>query len=274
MLLVLTLALAVSFFATIYYLIVPSGIYQTSPLDLTLDKINSQLKERLTTGNKALAISAMGKTQADIIKIALMIGLGLGFITFFIGFKFIGVLVIPLAIIVAIGGVLLTEKVLENEFKLWQARALESAPTLINFIPAFLEIGNVTLGDTIRMTLPFLREPLKSEVWRAYDQIARTGKVTPHDALMGMANKIQHPCIDAVCFRLSVAWTTRVKPDIFDDLTDQLDDMKEVAATRATTAKSGLLALICVFGLIGAFLVYGYAGWKWLTQLMTGGFGM
>lgn len=270
--LVLYIGLFISLFILLYLILIPTGIYQTSPAGLTIDAAKRQLENRLIAGNKGIALSVTQKSLNEVIKIALVVGLGLGVLTLVLGLKLVGVFAIPLAIAVTIGGMLLTEQIIQNEFKMWQAKIMEGTPTLVNFVPAFLEIGTITPREALSMTLPFLQEPLKTEVWTALDKINRTGRV--QDALTELSGRVKHPVMDAICTRLISAWDHHVSPDIFDDLTDQIEDMKEIAATQATAAKSGFLALLCVFGLLGACLVFGYPGLQWMSQQMSRGFGM
>lgn len=268
---VLIAGLFLSLLACLYLLIVPTGIYGTSPVGVTMDMARRKLEEKLTEGDKAARLAIVNRSAADIIKSGLFIGLGLGVLALLAGMKFIGLLAIPAAIAVALLGIYLAELGAQNDFKTWQARLFEGVPVMVNFVPAFLEVGSISPREAIALTLPFLPEPLKTEVWTALDRIKRTGRV--REALDSLASRAKHPCIESICSRLTTAWDTRIKADIFDDLGDDLDDLREMAATRATTLKGGMFAMICVIGLVGAMLIFGYPGMQYMVKQMGGGFG-
>jgi hypothetical protein len=78
--------------------------------------------------------------------------------------------------------------------------------------------------------------------------------------------------VDALCLRLSSVWDTRVSPDVFDDLSDLVTEIKEMAATRATAAKGGFLALVLLMGLLTGMLLIGYPGLQWVLLEIGGQF--
>jgi len=271
LLIVFSAGLFICLLASLYLLLVPTGVYNTSPAGVTIDRARRLLERKLTDGDKASRLAIVKRSTTDIIKTGLYIGLGLGSITLLLGFKYLGFMVVPLAIVITILGIYLAEFATQNEFRAWQAQLFEGVPVMVNFVPAFLEVGSITPREAISLTLPFLPEPLKGEIWSVLDQVKRTGNV--EDAFQKLAQRTKHPSLDAICFRISTAWKSRIDPDIFDDLGDEIDDLREMAATRATTLKGGMFAMISVIGLLGGLLIFGYPGLQFMVQKMGGGFG-
>jgi len=268
---VLTAGLFLSLLVALFLLLVPSGVYGTSPAGITVDIARRRLLQKLLEGEKAARLAVIKRAPSDIIKTGLLIGLGLGLLALLLGHHFIGVLAIPLAVGVTIAGIYLAEYGAYNEFKAWQARFFEGMPVLVDFVPAFLEVGSINTREALNLTIPFLPEPLKTEVTTVLDKIRRTNKVK--EALDSLASRAKHPVADSVCFRLAANWNN-MQPEMFDDLGDEMVDIQEMSATRATTLKGGMFALIAVVGLLGAFLIYGYPGWQYTKELIGGGFGI
>ena len=144
-------------------------------------------------------------------------------------------------------------------------------PTLTSFAPAFLKVGGITLRDAISMTVPFLKGPLRDEIWIALDRIKRRGDTK--SAFDNLVDRVDHLCMDSICLRLSTAWDASPSPDLFADSSDQMRDMEEIAAAGATAGKAGMFAPICVLGLLGAALVFGYPAWIYLSSKLAMGFG-
>ncbi|RJX22196.1 MAG: hypothetical protein C4575_01980 [Desulforudis sp.] len=261
----LTIGLFFSFLVLLL-LFTLSGTYSVSPATKGIDAVRQQLKERLTKGHRATRLAVLSKHSKEVVNTAFLIGGGIGVVSLLFGWILVGPWAFIIAIFGFIGGMLLTDVLIQNEYKQAQARLFEGIPALINFMPAFLEIGSITPREAMQHTLSFLPEPLKSEMWSVCDRIARTGNAK--EAFNSLANRAQHPAIDAICFRLSSAWDTRVNTDIFADLSDQVDEIKEMAATRATTAKSGFLAVVLLMGLFTSMLVIGYPGAMWIVHQM------
>ncbi len=267
----MAIALFICILITFLLVLVPRDEYDVSPGNAAIEKVKSSFGARLTTDSKKNILGILNRSIKDIVKTGLLVGIGLGFIVTLLTFKFIGPFAVVAGLLTVLSGFILAEKLVESEYKKWQERLFEGIPTLVNFTPAFLEIESITPREALNYTLPFLPEPLRSEMWSAIDRIRRTGKV--RDAMNVLSQRANHPLVDAISFRISATWDAKVTSDIFGDLSDQVDDMTEMAATRATTAKTGYMALVCVFGLVGMVLIYGYPGMSYLMNKMTGGFG-
>ncbi|MEW6727592.1 MAG: hypothetical protein ACOYU7_10145 [Bacillota bacterium] len=245
--------------------------YEASPAQRTIDAARRRIIDHYTAGDKEMRLSIIGRSLGQVLRLSLLLGGGLGVVTFVIAVRFIGVWALPLAVALGLGGAVLVDLGLANEFRRWQDKMLDGLPVLAGFVPAFLEVGSITPREALALTLPFLPEPLRSEMSAVVDRIARTGGA--RHALDALAEKVRHPLFDAVCFRLAAAWDVKVTPDIFADLQAQMDERREKMATRATTAKTGLITLISVLGLVGAALVFGYPGFKYMVSVLGGGFG-
>jgi hypothetical protein len=214
----------------------------------------------------------MGKSVGGVIRTSLLIGVCFGMLGLIVAFflaphwleLIIGVFCFAI-------GIALSQAVESSEFKKWQTRVLDDVPTLTSFAPSFLKVGSITLRDAIAMTVPFLKGPLGDEIWTALDTVKRTGNTK--DAFDDLSERVDHPCMDSICLRLSTAWDASPSPDLFADLSDQMQDVVELTAAGATAGKTGLLALICMLGLLGLALVAGYPALLYMSSKLTLGFG-
>ncbi|MEW5898762.1 MAG: hypothetical protein AB1652_06265 [Bacillota bacterium] len=265
--------LAVLLFICIFILLLAltlPGEYVPAPAALALEGVRDRLNAYLLRGDRGQLYVVTGQTAQYVLKIGLIVGGALGFVVLVAAVKFIGLLaLIPAVALVAVG-ILVADLVFTNEYRRWQARLFDGIPVFVNFMPSFLETGVITPRQAMGLTIPFLPEPLRSEFSRVVDRAARTGKTK--DALADFADRAKHPVVDAITFRLGAMWDARITPDVFADLGDQIRDMTELVAARATAAKGGLLALVCVIGLLGALPIFGWPAWKWLAGTMGGMF--
>jgi len=268
----LAVGLLISLFLAFYFLLVPKDEYDLSPAQITVSKARTWLVSRLAGGEKKEILALIGRTVRDVVRASLLVGVGLGFLVFLLTVKFLGVFSLVLALGCGIIGVFLIEKSIEAEYNKWRNKLLDGVPDLVGFFPAFLEVEGVTLREALEHTEPFLREPLRSEVRSALVSLKLKNVVDK--AVAPVMKKASHPLVDAICLRLAAAWNAGATADIFSDLTDQVEDLKELAAARATAAKTGYLALVSVLGLIGMMLVFGYPGFRFLMDKLTGAFGI
>ena len=256
-------------FALLLLLIVPGD--DAAPVAVTADYINRYLAQRLLPEENRPRLAIVGRKEQDIVKAGILSGTFFGLVGFLIMFKRLHWLAILVGIALFFAGLMLVRIVSDNEFKKWQAGVFEAVPDIVSFVPAFLKTGAITLKGAISMTLPFLTGPLKDEIWMTIDKISRTGNA--RTAFGELSGRIGHPCMDAICLRLSTAWDASPSPEIFDDLSDQIQDIEETAAARSTAGKSGMFTLICVLGMLGAMMVYGYPTWIYMAGRLTAVFG-
>ncbi|MDI6906426.1 MAG: hypothetical protein QMC81_02900 [Thermoanaerobacterales bacterium] len=268
----LYLGLFLTLLATLIVLTVPFDDYEPSPAQLTADRVRQKLIEHYTRGTKEVTLKVLGRSVGQLIRFSMLFGGILGGLTFLASVRFIGLWALPLAVLVGLGGIGVVEFGLRNEFRSWQDRMVDGLPQLVGFVPAFLSVGSITPSEALRLTLPFLPQPLRSEMAAVVDKITDTGKV--REALDELALRVRHPLFDAIAFRLAAAWDVKVTPDLFDDLDDQIAYRRAEMAARTTTTKAGLLGLICAGGLAGAGLVFLYPGVKFMFSQVGRGFGM
>jgi hypothetical protein len=242
--------------------------YGISGASVTLDIVRRKFESRYSD-DKKVKIAVLGRTADDVVKISIIISVFLGILGILFTLRRWHWLALVAGAACFMTGFLLSQAVVENEFKRWQSMVFNEVPVLINFAPAFLKVGGITLRDAISMTIPFLSSPLREEIWTMLDRIRRTGNVK--NALELLADRVKHPAMDAICTRLSAAWDASPSPDLFADLSDQMQDMEEIAAAGGTAARAGVFALICVLGLAGSVLVFGYPAWIYEMSKMTMG---
>jgi len=268
--LVLALLLFLSLFAALAFIFVPAHAYDVVPAAAAADVARRRIEQWLVGGRKHV-LRTLAKSAAEVVRTGIFVGAMLSVLAFALTVKFLGALAVLPVLLFFFAGILLTRLILENEYRTWQASFCEGMPQLVNFMPAFLEIEGVTPREALQHSIPFVPEPLRQEMWKALDRIKRTARIK--ETMMELARKSPHPLVEAVFYRLSASWDAAITPGIFADLNDEVENMKELAVTRATTAKTGYLALICVLGMLGGLLVYGYPAYKFLMEKLTGGFG-
>jgi hypothetical protein len=268
--LALTILLFASLLALFLLLFVPDREFAVSPASYTIDYARRSFEKHLA-GDKAAKLAILGKTVEDTVKFSLFVSAGIGLFGFMITFSKFHWLALIVGVVCFAIGWLISQSAMKNEFKKWQAQVFEELPTLISFAPSFLRVGSVTLRDAISMSVSFLNGPLRDEIWNALDRIKRTGAT--RDAFDELAERVDHPAMDSICIRLSTAWDASPSPDLFEDLSDQIRDVEEIATAGATATKAGMLALICVLGLLGVMMVIGYPAWLYMVSRITMGFG-
>ncbi len=253
------------------YLVLSPDEYAISPAGSVIEKARGNIEAYLTSGNKGLIYNVLGKSPREVMKIGVITGGGFGFLAVFIGSQAIGLFALLPGLLLFALGFVVADLVFQNEYRRWQSGIFAGVPSLVNFMPSFLEVGGIiTPREALSLTIPFLPQPLQSEMERVVDKIERTGRVK--EAFEEFAVRTRHPVIDAICFRLSASWDAKITPDVFEDLNDQIKDLAELEAANATAKKGGLQALLCVVGLLGAALVYGFPGLKYLFSSLGGVF--
>ncbi len=251
-------------------LIVPAGEFHISPATTATSKVRRSLNNYFFRDNKREIMQTLGRSTKEILKTGVIVGFGLALIVIITTFKFLGPYSALLAITAFLFGVLSTDKVVESEYKKWQEELFTGIPALVNFVPAFLEVQGITAREALYYSLPFIPQPLRGEMEEVINKIKRTGRV--QEPLKVLSKKANNSVVDAICIRLSSAWDTKISSDIFDDLSEQVESINELAVNKSTVAKTGYLTLISVLGLIGVTLIFGYPGIKFLANQLTGSF--
>ncbi|SHE97840.1 hypothetical protein SAMN02745218_01197 [Desulfofundulus australicus DSM 11792] len=240
-----------------------------SPFAVVFETIKEKVHGYLLRKDRALVYRLTGRTPEEVVKRWLLFGVPLGLLVILLAWESLGVLSVAAALILVAAILFALDAAVANEYRRWRDKLVDGIPVLAAFVPAFLETGVVTPRRALELALPFLPEPLRSELDSAVGSVARSGCL---DAFDELKERARHPLVDAVCFRLKAGWDTGLKPDVFTDLNEQIRDAQEVAAARATAAKSALVTLVSVIGLLGAGLVFGYPAWKHITGTMGGMF--
>ncbi|ABO49481.1 conserved hypothetical protein [Desulforamulus reducens MI-1] len=265
------IALIAGFFSSIFalmcFVFLPSK-YGDSIFGVTVESAQNRLMNLLTPEDIQEKLEIIDKEPKKVLLNALTYGLLFGLIGTLATFKKLGGLSIMVGIILALLGLVLGRIAAEQEYSKWQAKVFEGVPTLVNFFPAFLEVPGITPREALALTLPFLSEPLKSEMWSALDVIQREGKAKK--AMNNFAKRLKHPCIDALAIRLASAWDAKVTPDLFDDLMDQIEHLKREAASKKTAVNTAFLALVGVIGCVALLSEFGLPAYKFITSKFIG----
>ena len=250
-----------------FFLLYLVGSKYKSPLVISnIDTIRQRVDQFLTKDNKRIRLQVMAKHAGEVVNTALLIGLGFGVIFAGVGWVFVGWWGIFAGVFGAILGIIIADILIQNEFKQLQEKFFIGVPALITFMPSFLGSGVVTPREAMQYTVPFVPQPLRKELEEVVDKIKRTGNV--RGAFNDLTTKIQHPCIDALCSRLSSVWEAEVEVDLFDDLADQIEDAKEIAITSATVNKSGIFVLLLLLGMLIALILLSFAAFMWVRTEM------
>ncbi|WP_449241486.1 type II secretion system F family protein [Desulfoscipio gibsoniae] len=257
----------VSVTALLMLVFVPSK-YGDSALGVTVELLKNKLRDYIAPPSDRDKLSIINKTPEKVMLTSLTYGMLFGIIGVLITFNKLGTYSILIGTVVALLGIVIGRASTVQEYKKWQAKLFEGVPTLVNFFPAFLEVEGVTPREALALTLPFMPEPLKSEMWVVLDRITRTGQVDR--AMNDFSARVRHPCVDAICIRLSSAWNSKVTPDLFEDLTDQVEHIKREAIKSKTSANTAILALVGVIGCLAVFSVFGYPAVKYITNQFGG----
>ncbi|MGB9887998.1 MAG: hypothetical protein ACPLRW_13540 [Moorellales bacterium] len=266
---VLTVALFASLLAAFWLLFVGEG-ESPSPAALAADALKRRLAGFFAAGGREELLAIAGRTVGDAVRTGLLAGAGLGLVGGLLGGLLAGLWGALAAPAFFLAGVALARLAAENEYRRWRDRAVAGLPDLVSFVPAFLEVSAVTPREALTHAADFISEPLRSEIVGMLGPLKRRGDV--EGAFERLKSRVRHPLCDAVATRLAAAWDARVTPDMFADLADQVRDAVELAAARATAAKAGLLALVCVLGMAGTMLVFGWPGVQYLLTRLGEGF--
>ncbi len=275
MLILIIAGFFIALFITCYLIFVPTNEYEPTPADLTLEVVRTRTEKLFISGDNDERLSIINKSPEEVMKLAVRIGLGFGLLTVIVAYivqGYISILAILFGFVAMAVGVVITKFVIENEFKQWQIKLIDGVSPLTNFMPAFTEVKVLTTRECIENSLEFITKPFKGELETIIKKYARDGKI--ETALNNLAQKANHPIIDSVCFRLKMAWDSKVESDIFDDLSEELDDEKEKAATHKTVMKTALFAGIAIIAFLGAAPIYGYPALRYFSEQTTRGFGM
>lgn len=261
-------AFAVFFFSFLYQLVVPAK-YGYSPAENAKEIIMNKLQKLVAPDGEKL--SMVNKTPEKATLDALTVGLlfcVLGTVVTFVVTRSFNVLTVLVGLVTLAAGTVVGKLNTDQLYKRWQGGLLEGVPTFIDFFPAFLEVEGIINKEALRLTLDFLPEPLYSEMWQVYFRIDTAGEVK--EAFESFAKRANHPYIESICLRLSNAWEGKISPDIFDDLQDEIINIKREAAQSRTIKNKASLAMVSVIGVLAVFPVFGYPVIKIIARKFGG----
>lgn len=278
------LAVKIGLFSTLfwlmYLLLTPRNSFDTTPLGLTTDFIKRKLENFYTSEDRAEKLTIISRSSTEAIKNAFIVGLSFGFIAWVLGYIVLrsysfaapGLLATVIATGVFLLSLFIVRALLELEFKRWQSELILGLPVFFNFMSSFMSVGVLTVNECLARTVQFLPEPLRKELQAVVDKFERDGNAV--EELERFAEKAKHPLIDATCYRLRVAWDSRVEPNMFEDLVEAMEDEREKVLATATLLKKVQAIAIMGIALIGALPVWGYPIGKILLQKISEGLGM
>lgn len=258
-------------FLLLYQILVPRSRYELTPATIAADIARQRLREFFTSGDNLEKLSIINRTPEMVMKYAINFGLGLGLLVAFFTFKYAGILSLLLGIGAALLGIFLTRHIIEKEFEQWQAGLLLGISPLASFMPAYLQLDVLVVSEALAYTSRFLPQPFKGEIEAVLNRFNRDGQV--HEALDQLAYKARHPIIDAVCYRLAMAWDYRADPDLFKDLVETIEIEKEKAAGKITNQKIVVQMAMVGIALVGIIPIFGYPGIMILKKMVDGGVG-
>lgn len=242
-----------------------------SILDSSVDAVRTKIIDYLERGDNRRKLDVLGLSPGRFIKAGFMFGFFAGCLGFVLLVGFIGPVALVFIFVGVSAGVFLADLALNQAYRKWQEGIQEGIPLLVDFLPAFLDVKGVTIRDALENTVSFLSEPLKSEMGNAVAEIKRNGNA--QEVFSRLKARSDNPVVGAICTRLAMSWETTVTTEIFLDLRQEIEQSREEAAARVTTAMK-MKGLGGVFiGLIGLAFLAGYPGFLLAIKMMSHAFG-
>jgi len=243
--------------------------------EITVDNVRSAMIESIERKGRKDKAEIIGQKVEDIFKIAVQVGLlagGIITITMLIVFK-LGILSVVFILLGAAGSVIIAKITIETNFKKWQDKMVDGFATgVVEFLPSFLETPSITTRAALEYTIPFLKEPLRSEMAKTVWEIQRTGNAKKE--LVDMSDRVKHHLVRAICYRLSATWDTSIDPSLFQDIQQGVNNVREMAAAKVTAKKKVMFAGVAALGLFGLLLLIGIPLIIKMGGQMASGFGI
>lgn len=268
---VISILIFVCIFLALYVAFAVEEQIGMSMAEITVDNVRSSILHRLNADGRWEKLKNIQKNADEFLKKSLIVG-GLGGGLIFI--LTLGVLG-PYSIVFLLAGlaasILIAEAAINHEYKTWQLDMVEGIPAIIDFLPSFLETPGISTRTAMEYTIPFINGPLRGELRKAVDTIKRTGNARRE--LMMLSARVRHPVMEAVCTRLATTWDATITPDLFSDLREEVANVQEMAAARATSKKKGLFVLVVLVGILGMGLLAGFPVLANVLDSISSGFG-
>ncbi len=239
--------------------------------EITVDNVRSSILNRLNADGRWEKLNNLQKNADDFLKRAFIVGGLGGALLFLITLGYLGPYSIAFLIAGIAGSVLIAEAAINHAYKVWQTNMVEGIPALIDFLPSFLETPGVTTRAALDYAIPFIPGLLREELTITLNTIKRTGNARKE--LMMLSARVRHPIMEAVCTRLATTWDATITPDLFSDLREEVANVQEMAAARATTKKKGLFVVVVLVGILGMGLLAGFPVLSNILNSVSSGFG-
>ncbi len=266
----MTIIIFISLFIALVVAFVVEEQVDMTMAEITVDNVRSSMLRRINSDGRQEKLSNLEKNAGDFLKKAFIVGGAGGSLLFMISLGYFGIYSIAFLLIGIAASVLVAEASINYEYNRWQQNMVEGVPGLIDFLPSFLETPGITTRAALEYTIPFIPEPLKSEFIKTLNIIKRTGNAKKE--LMYLSARVRHPVMEAVCIRLAT-WDTVISPDLFSDLREEVANVQEMAAARATTKKKGMFVLVILLGIVGMILLLGFPILLNIFNSISSGFG-
>lgn len=269
-LMVFSIVLFICIFVVMYSVFVsPSG--DLSIAETTVDVVRSKLIEYLERGEHRKIIETMKLDTGAMLKKGFIIGVLIGILLLLLTIHAMGSLSLSMFFVGMILGILAVDMSIRRSYREWRQNMAMGIPSLIDFLPAFLEIKGMTVFSALKSTLSFIPEPLKSEIGYTVTRIGNTGDYA--GALNRLSARINDPVLGAVCARLSATWESEVSPDLFLDLSQDIEGIRELIAAKATVIQKVVFVVVSIVGLIGLIFLAGYPAMIYLEKVVGKSFG-
>jgi len=224
--------------------------------EITVDNVRTGILRKLNSNGRWEKLNNIKKNAEDFLKRAFIVGILGGALLCLATLGYLGPYSMVFLLIGAAASVLIAEAAINNAYQKWQLDMVQGIPALIDFLPSFLETPGITTRAALEYTIPFIPGPLRGEFGNTISAVKRTGNARRE--LMLLSARVRHPVMEAVCTRLATTWDAAITPDLFSDLREEVANVQEMAAARATTKKKGLFVVVVLIGILGMGLLAGF----------------
>ncbi|MGS0763171.1 hypothetical protein [Syntrophomonas curvata] len=267
----MALAIFICIFTALYVCFAVEENVGMTMAEITVDNVRTSILRKLNSNGRWEKLNNIQKNAEDFLKRAFIVGILGGALLFLVTLGYLG----PYSIVFLLTGiaasVLIAEAAINNAYQVWQVNMVQGIPALIDFLPSFLETPGITTRAALEYTIPFIPGPLREELNKTLEVIKRTGNARRE--LMLLSSRVRHPVVEAVCTRLATTWDATINPDLFSDLREEVANVQEMAAARATTKKKGLFVVVVLVGILGMGLLAGFPIISNILNSVSSGFG-
>lgn len=267
----MALAIFICIFIALYVCFFVEEHVGMTMAEITVDNVRTSILRKLNSNGRWEKLNNIQKSAEDFLKRAFIVGGLGGLLLFVVTLGYLGPYSIAFLIAGMAASVLIAEAAINHAYQTWQINMVEGIPALIDFLPSFLESPGITARSALEYTIPFIPGPLREELNKTLGVIKRTGNARRE--LMLLSSRVRHPIMEAVCTRLATTWDATITPDLFSDLREEVANVQEMAAARATTKKKGLFVVVVLVGILGMGLLAGFPIISNILNSVSSGFG-